>query len=201
MRKRLSAESRELEQLIDHAAHLVGAGLDPLQRVKRLGGRVVSQLIFEHAGEAVDRAQRGAQVVGDGVAESLEFAHGGFELRGPLPDPQLELGGQPAQLVLGTLALGYVPERGERRGLAFPVDRDDAHLCRPRGRAGDDVDLARLAGDERKAEPGAFERLRCAAEQPPGGRVSEHDHARAVDYQHPIDVLADHRPQTLLRDR
>ena len=149
----------------------------------------------------MDRAQRGAQVVGDGVAESFEFAHGGFELGGALADPQLELGGQPAQLVLGALALSHVPERGERRGLAFPVDRDDAHLSRPRCRPGDDVDLARLAWDEGKAEPGAFERLRCAAEQPLGGRVSEHDDAFAVDHQHPIDVLADHRPQTLLRDR
>ena len=115
--------------------------------------------------------------------------------------PQLELGGQSAQLILGAFALSDVAERGERRWLAFPVDRDDTHLSRPRGRTGDDVDLARLAWNEGKAQPSAFERLRCAAEQPLGGRVSEHDDTRAVDHQHPIDVLADHRPQTLLRDR
>ena len=101
--------------------------------------------------------------MGDGIAESLEFAHGGFELRGALMHAQLELRGQLAQLVLGALALGYVPERRERRGLAFPVDCDDAHLGRPRCRPGDDVELARLAGGEGKAEPSPFERLRRAA--------------------------------------
>lgn len=115
--------------------------------------------------------------------------------------PQLELGGQPTRLILGALALSYVSKRSERRGFAFPVDRDDAHLSRPRGGNGDDVDLARLAWDEGKAQPGAVERPHLAAEQPVGGRVGEHDDAFAVDHQHPVDVSAYHRPQTLLRDR
>jgi hypothetical protein len=73
VRKRLPAESREFEQPVDHGAHRLDARLDPLQRMTGIVGQVASQLVFDDRGEAVDRAQRDAQVVRDGVAERFEL--------------------------------------------------------------------------------------------------------------------------------
>ncbi|MGB8879254.1 MAG: hypothetical protein WCD11_23275 [Solirubrobacteraceae bacterium] len=115
--------------------------------------------------------------------------------------PQLELGGQPTRLIIGALALSYVPEQSERRGFAFPVDRDDAHLSRPRGGNGDDVDLARLAWDEGKpSRVPSSARTSRPSSRSAAGLANTTTPSRSIT-SIPSMFLAYQRPQTLLRDR
>jgi hypothetical protein len=58
--------------------------------------------------EAVDRPERGAQVVRDGLGEGFQFLVGGFQLAGALGDALLQFCVQLEDLIFGPLALANV---------------------------------------------------------------------------------------------
>ena len=65
-------------------------------------------LLQEDLGESGDGAQRGVQVVGDGVGERVVLAGGRLQVGGTLAHALLEIGDQPADLVLCAHQVGDV---------------------------------------------------------------------------------------------
>ena len=111
--------AREREQPVNQRAHLPRVQDDLLQPVLPLRVELVAVGIEEHVGEAVHAAQRGAEVVGDGVAESLELAARGL---GDVLRLREGLLGLPARgdvanhLRRADQAAGRVADRGARHG-------------------------------------------------------------------------------------
>jgi hypothetical protein len=75
-RQRDPGGARVVEQVVDQLAHAVAAMLDALEHVAGLLAQALVLVLVEQAGEAVDGAQRRAQVVGDRVGEALQLAVG-----------------------------------------------------------------------------------------------------------------------------
>ena len=77
-------------------------GCPPRMRAQVVACPVVVELVAvvleQRLAEAVDAAQRRAQVVGDRIAERLELLVGGLQLGRALDDPLLELGVEPPDL-------------------------------------------------------------------------------------------------------
>ena len=108
--------------------------------------------------EAVERAQRGAQVVRDRVGEGLELGVGGLELGGAHPDAPLQLGIEVRQLSLYPATLRdfhLVALIGESQVVClalqvvaqaaqFQVRADAREQLLTRERLGDEVDGAEL---------------------------------------------------------
>ena len=60
--------------------------------------------------QADDKAQRGAQIVGDGIAEGFQFLVGGLQLGRAFGDALFQVGVEPADFVIRALALGDVAD-------------------------------------------------------------------------------------------
>ena len=71
------------------------------------GGSIVSQLFFEHLRKRLDVPQRGAQIMGDGVSEGLQFLVDGGQLGVALRKPHIQFQDFPVRLfALGDIANG-----------------------------------------------------------------------------------------------
>jgi hypothetical protein len=68
-----ACEAREVEQAVDQLRHLARVGLDLHEQLVAVGIEAVGVLLAQDRREAVDRAQRRAQVVRDAVRERLEL--------------------------------------------------------------------------------------------------------------------------------
>ncbi len=127
-------------------------------------------------------AQRGAQVMGDGVGECFEFRIGGQQLGGAGADALLEQRTPRFHLALRQLSLGDVVEQDERGWLAVPFDFDGAHFGGARGAAGErDIDFHRAGLDD--------EAGRLAHQV--GGRAAVHLLGPAVDKAHRAGTVED----------
>jgi len=72
----LTTQTREAKQVVDEPAHLTGVVAHELQVLLRFGCELRRVLLQQDAREPIDRAQRCPQIVGDGIAESLELLVG-----------------------------------------------------------------------------------------------------------------------------
>ena len=133
--QRLAAEAGEGEEVIDKLAHALASEANALEVTAALGIELGAEVVEDHLGQPVNGAQGGAEIVGNGVAESLEFLVGGLQLDGALGDALLELGVQMSDFLLGGLAVGDVGADAENFAdvavLVFddpvgPVDEDAA---------------------------------------------------------------------------
>ena len=68
-----AADAREREEVVDELAHALCAGAHPAEVVAPSLVEAVAVVLEQRLAEAVDRAQRRAQVVRDRVAERLEL--------------------------------------------------------------------------------------------------------------------------------
>src|SRR5919202_2155045 len=80
--ERLAAQARKGEQIVDQATHLLRVVTHEVEVPLGVRGELRRVLLQQDAREAIDGAQGRAQVMGDGVAESLEFLIGGGEVGG-----------------------------------------------------------------------------------------------------------------------
>ena len=103
-----AADAGEGEEGVDDVAHADGGGDDAVEAVAGVGVEGVVVVLEEGGAVAAHGAQRGAQVVGDGVAEGFELGVGG--LGGGLGGAQgllgLALALGDGEGILGALALG-----------------------------------------------------------------------------------------------
>src|SRR5260370_17119706 len=78
----------------------------------------VSSVFEQGLAEAIDAAKRGAQVVGDRVAEGIEFLVGGFQLAGTKKS-----------LLFGQLAFRYVAQDSRKKHptAPFPAPQPKFH--------------------------------------------------------------------------
>jgi len=112
-------------------------------------GRVepVGIVFQQQVAEAVDAAQRRAQVVGNGIAEALQFPERGLQVARALPHPVFQNGVQVADFLLGVPALGDVlAQSGEKidpAGLVAQGQHVVAHPAHPAVRA-DDAEVDRI---------------------------------------------------------
>ena len=63
--KRLPAQAREGEEIVDQVAHVLAVLLHPLQESHTLLAEAAAEILEQDAGIAVDRPQWCPQVVGD----------------------------------------------------------------------------------------------------------------------------------------
>src|SRR5437867_6738587 len=75
----LPPEPGESEQIVNELAHAARVLVDDAQQPLRLGIELRVMILEQNAGEAVDRAQRSAQVVRYGVRECLQLGIRPFE--------------------------------------------------------------------------------------------------------------------------
>ena len=78
----------------------------PARRVEQLGA-----VLEQRLAEAVDRAQRRAQIVRHRIAEVFQIGIGRLELSGALDDALLQFGVELADFLFGTFALGDILDR------------------------------------------------------------------------------------------
>ena len=81
-RKLPTAHARELQQVIDELSHPLRGDANARQQVLAVVVEHCLIVLDERLAEAVNRAQRGAQVVGDGVAERLQLFVGRLNFEG-----------------------------------------------------------------------------------------------------------------------
>ena len=96
------------QEIIDELAHLAGRVGNGLEVAPGLGVQVGAEVFAEEIDEAVGVAERRPEVMGDGVAEGLQFVVRGLELLSVV----LYLAGQVLDLFLGQALLGDIARRG-----------------------------------------------------------------------------------------
>ena len=101
-------DPREHEQVVDELRHALRGGADAGEVVRRLAVEPVAVVLQQREAEAVERAQRRAQVVRHGVAEGLELGVGGLERVRALAHAALEAPVQRLELALGLAARGLL---------------------------------------------------------------------------------------------
>ena len=139
----LPGDAGEVDQCVDQDGHALGTGADAHELVAVALVQARPGLFGEDAREAVDRAQRRAQVVRHRVGEGLQLAHRGLELGGARAHPRLELLVEVAQAEFGDLARGDVVDgAGDPALLAAAVAQ----------RAAGDPHPADLAGERAQAQ-------------------------------------------------
>ena len=79
-----AGDAREAEQVVDQLPHALRGVADPVQIVVALLVQLIGITGQQGGAKAVHGAQRGAQVVRDGVGEGFQFLVGGLELGGAL---------------------------------------------------------------------------------------------------------------------
>ncbi len=116
----------KIQQVLDQLAHALRRGADASEVAARLLGHLLGKVLEQRLAEAVDRAQRRAQVVRHRIAERLELGVGRLQLDGALLDARFQLGVEPQHFFLGAaplahLALGFAVRGLEpaRRALDF----------------------------------------------------------------------------------
>ena len=92
-------DAREGQQTVDHLSHLFRRLGDRRQMPEAVLRKCWPGVLSQQFDKTHDMAQRRAQIMGDGVAERLQFQIGGFQLRRALADPSLQLGILLAQLL------------------------------------------------------------------------------------------------------
>ena len=70
----------------------------------------VAVILEEDPAEAVQAAQRRAQVVRDGIGEGFQLGHGGLQVGGARLDTPLQRGVEFADLAFAQVALGDIPD-------------------------------------------------------------------------------------------
>ena len=93
-----------MEQIVDQQAHLPGVLADPLEVAPRLPVQAGGMFRHKDLAEAVDGPQGGAQVVGDGIGETLQLLVGGLQLSRAHDDAFLQLTLESPEFVIGPLA-------------------------------------------------------------------------------------------------
>ena len=106
----------EREQRVDELAHGLRRGAHPLQVAAPLLRDDVTVAFQHREAEAVDGAQRRAQVVRHGVDELLQLPVGRVQLARALGDAALQAGVERPDLLLGALQLADVAGGGEHAG-------------------------------------------------------------------------------------
>ena len=81
-----AGHAREIEQVVDKLGHPAAGGLHAVQVVQRFLVEQVAVIFQQGLAKALDAAQRGAQVVRDGIRERFQLAVGGGQLLGALQD-------------------------------------------------------------------------------------------------------------------
>ena len=85
-----AGDAGELEECVYETAHALHPGADALDIVAADLVDCIRVVLFEGEREAIDGAERSAQIVRDGVGEGFQFPVGVFELGGALPDAFFE---------------------------------------------------------------------------------------------------------------
>jgi hypothetical protein len=117
-----AAHARQVEQVVDQAAHALHRSAHPNQIVLRFSLQRRPIVLEQKPAEAVDGPQRRPQVVGHGVRERFELLVGPLQLGRALLDAGLQLAGELTQFLLCLLALGDVADDGRQvLHLALPV--------------------------------------------------------------------------------
>ena len=101
-------DARQVEQVVDDVAHAQAGAADALQVLQRLAVFATGAALRHQAGEAVDAAQRPAQVVRDGIAERLQVLDHRRELGRAPGDALFQDLVQTLALLLGAALLGDV---------------------------------------------------------------------------------------------
>ena len=99
-----AADPREPQQVVDQQAHLLAAGREPLEHHPALVVQALAVIFEQGDAEAVDAAQRRAQVVRDGEGERLKLGVEGGKLGGPVADALFEVDVERAELRPGWCA-------------------------------------------------------------------------------------------------
>ena len=170
--QRPARQPREAEEVVDELSHALALLADDVDVLARAGRERVPVILEEGERESVDAPQRGAQIVGDAVAEGLELAVGRRELGRALGDAALEVGVEAHDLGLLVEALdlragAHGRERedeadGVEIGERLVVERGDEAHHAPVGR--DDRDLDDVGWSVAAHAPVAlFERREPAA--------------------------------------
>ena len=122
-------EPGELEESVHQPGHVVGRSLDAAQVASAGVVQRLAVVLQQDLAEPIERAERRAQVVGDRVGERLELAVRRLELRRPLGDAALEVGGQTHDLALRALLLRHVAHvAADARAAVGERDRELARL-------------------------------------------------------------------------
>ena len=124
--------ARQLQKVVDELGHALGGGADAPQVVLRGLVEDVAVVLGERQAEAVEGAQRRAQVVRDGVAERFQLPVGLRQLLGARGDAPLEVGVHLRKRRLGgqtgavrAQALGHVlDDEDEVDGLAVAIPHE-----------------------------------------------------------------------------
>ena len=74
----------EIDQIVHQSPHVVRGSQHSIEVANPFGRELGGVLLLEDAGEAVDVAEGSAKVVGNGIAERLEFLVGDVQLRDPV---------------------------------------------------------------------------------------------------------------------
>src|SRR4051812_9235512 len=103
-----AAHLGECEQVVDKVAHLFGGTGNNVEQFPIFRIEFGAGGASEHFRKTINVPERGAQIVRNGIAESLQFFISGLELDSALENAILEFGVELANLLLGALALGDV---------------------------------------------------------------------------------------------
>jgi len=116
-----AAHAGEFEEIVDETAHATSGVGDDGEVAGGLFVEGSAGVFGEEGGEAVDVAERGAEVVGDGVGEGFELLVGDFEA-GVL---ELEVAVELADAGVRAFALGDVADDGEHFGTLVGFERTE----------------------------------------------------------------------------
>ena len=111
----LAAEAGKGQQIVNQPAHPAGFPGHDIQQSVPLRIKPGGVVLLQDAHETVHPAQRGAEIMGDGITEGLKLFVGGLELGGSFNDALLEFGVEPANLifVLSQFDLRLFPVRDD----------------------------------------------------------------------------------------
>src|SRR5438552_9025777 len=201
--------AREIQESVDEVAHPDGRPDDPLERVLARLAETVGAILRQRPAEALDAAQRRAQIVRDGVGERLELLVGDPELGGALGDALLELvAGAPQRALLLAYLLEHLVEGRDQRSDLVAARAQGAHRVvllegDPAGDSGEIEDRLRDAAlQSRRDDQGDQERSQEHADEGDdvtrhrGGDLAEirHDHHAPDRLPVEHDVPPEHKP-------
>ena len=110
--ERLTANPRQIQQLIHQQPHAVNPIFNALQVTLRFRGHSRAKILRQDLGKPADVPQRRPQIVRHGVGKSFQLAVGGFQLRRPLCHPLFQFLIQFADFPLVRSSPCHVAESG-----------------------------------------------------------------------------------------
>src|SRR5207247_5582739 len=126
----VARESAQCQEGVNKSVHELRGSTDVPDELQDFRIKPAGAVLEQGFDEAVDLAQRRAQIMGDRVVERLLFFINGFELNGALPDASLQFGIELMDCCFGLLARGNVADVALNHFMAvFYIDvSDTVHL-------------------------------------------------------------------------